>query len=176
MATAQDVVNYMASKLSFFGEMHFQKLAYYAQAWSLAWDGVPMFDEPIEAWQKGPVVCSLRHFHPRPDPDAPLTEAQRATVDAVLDYYGRMSGKTLSQLTHDETPWQEAWGDRAPHLHGSDVISRETMRRTAAKQARAMEAPRRRPVGTEIAVLDEVLSHSRQARRHWSRTLELLGR
>ncbi len=33
-----------------------QKLVYYAQVWSMVWDGRPLFTEPVEAWRDGPVV------------------------------------------------------------------------------------------------------------------------
>ena len=32
------------------------KLCYYAQGWSLAKLGYPLFDDEIEAWQYGPVI------------------------------------------------------------------------------------------------------------------------
>src|SRR5689334_14747494 len=36
-----------------------QKLCYYAQAWSLALDGKPLFGERIEAWAHGPAIPAL---------------------------------------------------------------------------------------------------------------------
>lgn len=39
--------------------MKLQKLCYYSQAWHLAWDGVPMFPEKIEAWANGPIIPVL---------------------------------------------------------------------------------------------------------------------
>lgn len=39
--------------------MKLQKLCYYSQAWHLAWEGVPLFPERIEAWANGPVVPVL---------------------------------------------------------------------------------------------------------------------
>ena len=43
--------------------MKLQKLIYYCQAWSLAWDGDPMFPEEFEAWASGPVVPTLYEIH-----------------------------------------------------------------------------------------------------------------
>ena len=40
MATAIDVMKYIKSQKSITGEVQLQKLVYYSQAWSLAWDGV----------------------------------------------------------------------------------------------------------------------------------------
>lgn len=36
-----------------------EALVYLSQAWHLAATGLPMFDEPIEAWAEGPVVPVL---------------------------------------------------------------------------------------------------------------------
>lgn len=36
-----------------------QKLTYYSQAWSLAWDSDPLFEEKFEAWSDGPVSRKL---------------------------------------------------------------------------------------------------------------------
>ena len=36
--------------------LRLQKLLYFAQGWSLARYGKPLFDAPIEAWKFGPVV------------------------------------------------------------------------------------------------------------------------
>jgi len=95
--------------------MKLQKLVYYCQAWSLVWDGKPMFDEPIEAWVNGPVVRALYEAHRgqftvrsvggrlnRLDNDA------RTTVTAVLAFYGDRDAQWLSDLTHAEEPWKRA--------------------------------------------------------------------
>ena len=38
-----------------------QKLLYYAQGCTLALKNAPLFDDPIVAWQHGPVVESIYH-------------------------------------------------------------------------------------------------------------------
>ena len=43
--------------------MKLQKLVYYCQAWSLAWDDVPLFDEDFPAWANGPVCPELFDLH-----------------------------------------------------------------------------------------------------------------
>ncbi len=88
--------SYILSKISPLPAMKLQKLVYYSQAWSLVWDDMPLFEEPIEAWANGPVVKSLFELHkgkylidslPNPDP-SPLTATQCETIDAVLKTYG----------------------------------------------------------------------------------------
>ena len=112
-----------------------QKLVYYSQAWHLAWDQEPLFEEPIEAWANGPVASVLYSKHrgrfnvgewPWGDPSK-LTENERGTIDAVLAGCGDMSGRQLSILTHSEDPWKDAREGLAPTQRSSRDISRERM-------------------------------------------------
>jgi len=54
-----DVAAYILGKHGPMTHMKLQRLVYYSQAWHLAWDGVPLFPERIEAWANGPVVPVL---------------------------------------------------------------------------------------------------------------------
>jgi len=58
-ATALDVAAHLLTLKPDVTREGLQALLYYAQAWSLLWDGVPIFDDPIEAWAQGPVVRSV---------------------------------------------------------------------------------------------------------------------
>lgn len=116
MATANDVAAYIMESVRSCDSMKLQKLLYYSQGWSLAWDGNAMFDDPIEAWANGPVVRSVWENHrgqftvsgwPHGN-SRNLTDSERETVDAVVDYYGEFSGRRLSDMTHAERPWVEA--------------------------------------------------------------------
>jgi uncharacterized phage-associated protein len=117
MASAHDVAAYILSKQSApISTWKLQKLVYYAQAWHLAWDEEPLFSEAIEAWANGPVVRELYGVH-RGSFSASewskgnaenLTPSERDTIDLVLENYGELSGRQLSVLTHNESPWQDA--------------------------------------------------------------------
>lgn len=111
-----DVANYILARKRAMTAMKLQKLVYYCQAWSLVWDGEPLFPEKIEAWSNGPVVRELFNAHKGQflvspfasgDPNR-LNDSQKGTVEAVLDYYGAKSSQWLSDLTHLEKPWREA--------------------------------------------------------------------
>ena len=114
--------------------MKLQKLVYYAQAWSMAWDGVPLFPEHIEAWAFGPVVPALYAEHRGryvlgPDeiggnPGEVQGEAKE-TVDAVLDFYGEKSAYWLSEVSHKERPWAKARKGLEPGERGNREISLE---------------------------------------------------
>jgi uncharacterized phage-associated protein len=111
-----DVVDYILSKHNPISPMKLHKLLYYCQAWSLVWDGKPLFSEKIEAWANGPVVRDLYAHHrlqyeisEMPGGDKKnLTGEQRTTIDSVLKFYGDKSPQWLSDLTHSEAPWKIA--------------------------------------------------------------------
>jgi uncharacterized phage-associated protein len=135
MVSAHDVAAYILSKQGELTAMKLQKLVFYSQAWSLVWDEEPLFRERIEAWTNGPVVPDLYRHHkglfkvsawPKGDPEK-LTEVQRETVDAVLDYYGKKPSQWLSDLTHREAPWMEARKGLGPGDPGRREISHASM-------------------------------------------------
>jgi uncharacterized phage-associated protein len=108
------------------GVVKIHKLLYYAQGWHLTWAGEPLFRERIEAWANGPVVADLWHDEkrnrPRPASQA-LVGAQLATIDYVVERYGRYAAKDLIRRTHDEDPWRDAseadangWGLQNPEI------------------------------------------------------------
>lgn len=118
MANIFDVVKYILHKQGPMTTMKLQKLAYYSQAWSLAWDGKPLFKEDFQAWANGPVCPQLFASH-RGYYELPLQYYDKAgntnaltsdaceTIDAVLKYYGNKDPQWLSELTHKERPWRE---------------------------------------------------------------------
>ena len=132
MATAVDVAAFIRATIPGpLSRMKLLKLVYYAQAWALAWDRVPLFSERIEAWAEGPVVRSLwakeKHALVEPNTDT-LTSAERDTVWAVLAFYAGFNGEDLSEITHVEKPWHDA-REGVPHGEKSQgEITIEAMR------------------------------------------------
>lgn len=113
-----------------------QKLVYYAQAWSLAIRGVPLFEEDVQAWAHGPVAPSVfRAFRgygmdpiPAPARTPKLDEDTVELLEEVLDVYGEHSAKKLEKLTHRERPWRDARGDLPDEASSSAIIPKEAMR------------------------------------------------
>lgn len=133
--TAHDVAAYILLKKGPLTAMKLQKLLYYAQAWSLVWDDVPMFNERIEAWANGPVVPDVYQMHkgsfviekwPAGNPDA-LSDVQRATVDEILRFYGDRPTQWLVELTHEEAPWKDARGNLPPGALSTAEITLASM-------------------------------------------------
>ena len=121
MASAGDVAALLMEKLGSASTMQLQKLLYYCQGWHLAWDGVPLFEDRMEAWANGPIVKSIRQKHrgrhllrrPWPeDGDAGRLDAdEKESVEVVLSWYGDWTPSQLALATHRERPWLEARGD-----------------------------------------------------------------
>ncbi|MDD5851187.1 MAG: DUF4065 domain-containing protein [Galactobacillus timonensis] len=137
MATVFDVAKYILEKKGTMTTMKLQKLCYYSQAWSLVWDDQPLFDEDFEAWANGPVCNELYNEHrgmytissdelKKGDPSI-FDSTQKATIDAVLDYYGDKEPHWLSQLTHLEDPWKNARGNCKPGERCNTVIPKQSM-------------------------------------------------
>jgi uncharacterized phage-associated protein len=110
-----------------------QKLVYYAQGCHLALFGKPLIEEPIEAWEHGPVVPALyRKFKmhaatpiPRPKngiDKAKYTKKVRELLDEVFQVYGQFSASKLRNMTHAEPPWVDAYA-----IAPSTVISHASM-------------------------------------------------
>ncbi|GAA0870137.1 DUF4065 domain-containing protein [Brevundimonas basaltis] len=117
MPSARDVAQHILERRGGMTAMKLQKLVYYSQAWSIVWDDNVVFPEPIEAWRNGPVVRDLwestrGQFRVDRVPGGTagnLSAAQQETVDRVLAAYGDKDAQWLSDLTHMEAPWQEAF-------------------------------------------------------------------
>jgi uncharacterized phage-associated protein len=94
-----------------------QKLLYYAQGFSLAlFHGAPLFDEPILAWEHGPVVRSIwdvysdyrggRQIELQGAVDMEVyTDGSGDFLDEVWQAYGQFSAWKLREMTHEEAPW-----------------------------------------------------------------------
>lgn len=135
MPSAADVAAYILKSHGPMTAMKLQKLVYYSQAWSLVWDSKPIFTEPIEAWDKGPVVRALYSMHkgqfevkslPVGDPSQ-LTQDNIETIDAVMTSYGDKSAHWLSELTHSERPWIDARKDESSGSYCSNEITHADM-------------------------------------------------
>jgi len=100
VANVFDVAEYVLSQLGETSTMKLQKLVYYCQAWSLAWDGVPLFKEDFEAWMNGPVCPELYKAHKGTfkvksgffglyiSDDPNFSEDNIDSMNAVINYYG----------------------------------------------------------------------------------------
>ncbi len=102
-------------------QLKLQKLCYYAQGYHLAIHGTPLFTDPIEAWDKGPVIYALRREYghhksapiPQPDGVVPDSLSSRAVAILAATYreFRDASGSMLVSKTHRKRPWLAARED-----------------------------------------------------------------
>lgn len=137
MANVCDVAKYVLEKTGQITTMKLQKLVYYCQAWSLAWDGKPLFPEEFRAWANGPVCQELFNKHRGKflvgvglfsgEEDYPFSDDEKETMDTVIEYYGDKEPQWLSELTHKERPWKETRGNTSPGEPCDRIIPKELM-------------------------------------------------
>ena len=136
MASVFDVAEYILYKLKTTTAMKLEKLCYYCQAWSLAWDDKPLFEEDFQAWANGPICPELFNRHRGKfvlsegdikGSGYKFAPEELETMDAVLEYYGDKEPHWISELTHQERPWREARGFCARGERCTNVISKESM-------------------------------------------------
>ncbi len=99
-----------------------QKMLYYLQGFFIAALGRPLFDDPIVAWQYGPVVPRVYHHFkhlgqgaiPPPTDHEPLafSENEESLFAEVLEEYGQFSAIKLMKMTHQEKPWQKTFSEK----------------------------------------------------------------
>lgn len=118
--------------------MKLLKLVYFAHGWYLAFADKPLINEPIEAWQFGPVISNLYHefkhygansvnqpamgysfvggrgaFHEPRVSDGPDAEENANVLDLlrqIWEIYGKYSAVRLSNATHEPgTPWSDTY-------------------------------------------------------------------
>ena len=134
MLTAFDVAEFFLSPIDeeereSITHLKLQKLLYYAQGYSLALLGRPMFADKLENWQHGPVVASVyaryKSYGSRSLPPAcaeleKFQDEELAVLHRVRREKGQYSAWKLRDDTHSETPWLST-------RHGEE-IGIETMR------------------------------------------------
>lgn len=140
MACILDVAKYILSKKGNMTAMKLEKLCYYSQAWMLAWEEIPMFEDDFEAWANGPVSRRLFNLHrgkfivtesdiPKDYGKDNLDETQLDVIKRVLDFYGNKEPNWLSELTHLERPWKSARerAHAAPGDYCTEIITKDDM-------------------------------------------------
>ncbi|MFM1365617.1 type II toxin-antitoxin system antitoxin SocA domain-containing protein [Yersinia enterocolitica] len=138
--------------------MKLQKLVYFAHAWMLALTDKPLINEPVKAWQYGPVINSVYHEFKNFGsqnitnlgtefegidsdnifdmkyviPRIPKDDNQsNQIIDAVLDTYGNKSATFLSNLTHEPgSAWCETQHEHNKGHARGYVIDNEIIKKS----------------------------------------------
>ena len=134
-----DVARYILGRLEDkrCSTMKLHKLLYYCQAWAMVWEEQPLFKERIEAWANGPVIRELFLFHRgmynisywdiSNGNENLLGDKQKEVIDEVLNFYGNKDAQWLIDLTHSETPWQDARKGLKQLERGNNEITLDSM-------------------------------------------------
>lgn len=111
-----------------------QKLLYYMQGFFIAVFDKKLFEEPIEAWQYGPVVRDAYFYFKEFGPSSislkddekiiDLTEPEDELFREVMKEYGQFSAIKLMNMTHEESPWKKTFSEN-PQGEISYVLLKE---------------------------------------------------
>lgn len=119
MNNVLEVARYIITKINEpIPKFKLQKLVYYCQAWSLAWDDIKLFDEDFEITLGGPICKVLLDRHKdliivgkdslkEINIEVVFTKDQLETMDSVINYYGDKDPFWLTELIRKEKPWLE---------------------------------------------------------------------
>lgn len=96
-----------------------QKLLYYLQGFFIAVFDKKLFNEPIEAWQYGPVVRDAYFYFKQFGNGAITLNEDEKILDLlpsetelfmeVMEEYGQFSAIKLMNMTHEELPWKKTF-------------------------------------------------------------------
>lgn len=128
------------------------KLVYLAHGWHLALEKEPLINEPIVAWQYGPVIASLYHRFKKFGNDniteyAPVNVSDEkhlttskntlALLDRVWEVYNKLTAIQLSNLTHEKnSPWDIAWNQQKGKDNYNHAISDQIIQGYYTEQAK----------------------------------------
>lgn len=112
MSTCQDVANFFIANKDADDEMtmlKLQKLCAYAQAFSLALLGKPLFPNALRAYTHGPVVRELLDYplnmkFDKLETRSPFNDEELFVLETVSNYYGAYSASKLRNMSHEDFP------------------------------------------------------------------------
>lgn len=124
----------------FINELHpeplkLQKLLYFAQGYSYAFNDKPLFDEDIEAWVHGPVVPSVYYKYKNFVFNPITIEHENVNLDnetlEILNYvknnFSKYDSKYLEEMTHNQEPWILSREGLDPDERSDKTISKESI-------------------------------------------------
>ena len=96
-----------------------QKMLYYLQGFFIAVFDKKLFEEPIEAWQYGPVVREAYLYFKAFGSGAIILDGTETIIELnkeendlfneVMEEYGQFSAIKLMNMTHEELPWKKTF-------------------------------------------------------------------
>lgn len=133
----EQIVNYILVKKSVTPKA-LQKILYYIQGFSKAFNGDFIFYDEPKAWMHGPVYEQIYHkykeygYNPitnieNSNENNKICEKDRILIDNVVKFYGCFTGDTLEAITHIEMPWLHARGGLLENQPSSKPINLDSI-------------------------------------------------
>lgn len=114
------VIAYVHNKGNGITHLKLQKILYFIQGEYIKQYDAALFDEKMEAWMYGPVVCDVYYqycengaleLHVAPQEakvvEDSLPQEVRNLIDAVLNKMSSKSSRELVQISHGQDPWKK---------------------------------------------------------------------
>lgn len=141
--SAKDIANWFIAWAEYnecqLTRLSLQKLLYFAQGYTLAQLGKPLFYDEIEAWEHGPVVREIWYSSRTPNENSDnnytipyiddfdfeiVPEDETQILADVWETFGDKPAKHLENITHLEYPWKDAYGEgvKADNVITKDVL------------------------------------------------------
>lgn len=117
-----------------------QKILYFIQGFSIAFNKKLLFNDIPQAWVHGPVYPEVYNNYSnfkyniidtmsniRDDINLNIYDNEKKLVDCVLRFFTRYSGDVLEEITHIESPWLEARAGLAKNEPSKNPIKLESI-------------------------------------------------
>lgn len=143
---ARYIINKCNEKGIIISNLKLQKLLYFVQGYTFAFDGHRCFSDKIEAWSYGPVCPRVYHEFKKYGSDAippinyyevvefdgdsiqwvekkfsslDIDQDTRDTIDVIIEKFGHISAIKLVYITHSQAPWIETYNN--PNKHDDTI-------------------------------------------------------
>lgn len=132
LSVARYIIMYCNKCGKTISNLKLQKILYFVQAEFLVSKGYPCFSERIEAWDFGPVVPDVYYNYrvygaasipsSKDSQYCPFDKEDKEIVDSIIDDCSSYSASELVEITHNQTPWKNAYRQSKSGLISNDSI------------------------------------------------------
>ncbi|MDD1443758.1 DUF4065 domain-containing protein [Dolichospermum sp. ST_sed3] len=111
--------------------LRLQKILYFSQCAYLSVNNEVLFTDEIEAWKYGPVIPSVYHKYKDcvnkilelpSDYTCSLNDENKNFLNGIWELFSKYSVNELIHITHNHTPWVEAYKKGANTIIEKDTL------------------------------------------------------
>lgn len=133
LSIARYVIERCNSQNRTISNLKLQKIMYFVQAEFLVSKNQPCFAEEIEAWDFGPVIPEVyREYKIFGSANIPvvrrierplvLSEEDQELINGIVDECAQYSASALVEITHNQSPWLDAYAPGFNNIISKDSI------------------------------------------------------